>query len=434
MSEQHPQRGDDGGRWTPSPTSPPAGDPATTSVTPAAPSAPRATGSRHVVLAALLAAVLASGTTVALTRATDDAGAGGGLAETVQALAAQQEAGAASGDGTAGPAAVEGAGGDATGTAVPASAAGEDGWSEVVAEVTPSVVAVSVRTGQGEGSGSGVVLDEAGHVLTNAHVVSGAEEVTVTLDDGRLLEAEVVGTDESSDLAVLALAEAPDDLVPATLGSDADLAVGDSVLAVGNPLGLRGTATTGIVSALDRPVTTTDASGEGPVVTAAVQVDAAVNPGNSGGPLFDAQGRVVGITSSIATMSGSGGQGGSIGVGFAIPVDLASRVAGELIEDGTAEHAFLGVALDDGEAAAGGEVRAGAVVRAVEPGSPADEAGLREGDVVTALDDAAVGSAAALTAAVREHVGGDEVVLAVVRDEEESDVGVTLVASPASDG
>ncbi|MGC5616582.1 S1C family serine protease [Georgenia sp. Z1491] len=433
MTEQHLPPNDPRTRWVASPTSPPAADPASASVAPAPASRPgtvgapaaRPTGSRHVVLAAVLAGVLASGTTVALTRATDDAGPAAALVAAQAAV--DRGAGADPADGS-GATTADGSG--QTGAALPASASSDAGWSDVVAEVTPSVVAVSVETERGSGTGSGVIIDDQGHVLTNAHVVAGARTVALTLDDGRLLEAEVAGTDESSDLAVLTIADPPEDLTPATFGSDADLAVGDSVLAVGNPLGLRSTATTGIVSALDRPVATSDGSGEA-AVTAAVQVDAAVNPGNSGGPLFDSEGRVVGITSSIATMSGSGEQSGSIGVGFAIPVDLASRVAGELISDGSADHAFLGVGLEDGEAAAGGEVRAGAAVRAVEPGSPAAAAGLREGDVVTALDGAPVGSAEALTAMVREHVGGDEVVLTVVRDEEESEVEVALASSPA---
>ncbi|MGO1584024.1 MAG: S1C family serine protease [Actinomycetaceae bacterium] len=393
-------------------TMPPAGS--------ATAAAPRPARTRTVFAAAALAAVLASGGTAALGLALDDG-------TTIGADAPASEPGSPSG-------------GD-EGTPVRASSSGDgsDGatstdWSGVVEEVTPSVVAVSVVSGPGEGAGSGVVIDEEGHVLTNAHVVAGAEQVTLTLADGRMFEAEVVGADESSDLAVLAITDPPDDLSPATLGSDADLAVGAPVLAVGNPLGLQSTATTGIVSALDRPVSTSDATGSGAVVTSAIQIDAAINPGNSGGPLFDSSGRVVGINSSIATMPGTGGQSGNIGVGFAIPVDHAARVAGELIEDGTAEHAFLGVSIGDGQAATDAGVRSGAAVARVEDGTPAAEAGLQEGDVIVSLDDGAISSGVALTAAVREHVEGDTVTLGVARDGAVEDVEVTLAAGEARAG
>lgn len=254
-------------------------------------------------------------------------------------------------------------------------------------------------------------------------MVDGARTVTVTLADGRIYQAEPVGQDETTDLAVVRLADPPSDLTPATLGSSAGLAVGQDVLAVGNPLGLDSTATTGIISALDRPVVTQSRTES--VVTNAIQVDAAVNPGNSGGPLFDAAGEVIGINSSIASLSG-GGSAGSIGLGFAIPVDQAAAVAEQLIEDGEVKHAFLGVGLGESTVEVDGVTRAGAQVQQVEQGSPAAEAGLRQGDVVTAIDGRAVDSAASLTGYVRQYTAGDEATLTVVRDGVADEVGVTL--------
>ncbi|WP_324649516.1 S1C family serine protease [Georgenia sp. H159] len=296
-------------------------------------------------------------------------------------------------------------------------------WQAVTAAVRDSVVALDVVTGRGQGQGSGVIIDTDGTILTNSHVVAGAREVTVTLADGRLHEAELVGQDETTDLAVVRLVDPPADLTPATLGSSADLAVGQAVLAVGNPLGLDSTATTGIISALDRPVVTQSRTES--VVTNAIQVDAAVNPGNSGGPLFDARGEVIGINSSIATLSG-GQPAGSIGLGFAIPVDQAADVADQLVEDGRVEHAFLGVALSDATAEADGITRAGARIENVEPGSPAADAGLERGDVITAVDGRPVDSSAALTGYVRQYSAGEEAVLDVVRDGEVRELTAAL--------
>jgi putative serine protease PepD len=297
-------------------------------------------------------------------------------------------------------------------------------WQAVASAVQASVVAIQVTTSQGGAEGSGVIVDDAGHIVTNNHVVAGAQDdkVQVTLTDGRIFTADVVGTDPTTDLAVIKLEDAPDDLSPATLGDSSEVTVGDPVMAVGNPLGLANTVTTGIVSALDRPVSTTE-SGSETVVTNAIQIDAAVNPGNSGGPLFDAQGRVIGITSSIATTSS---QSGSIGLGFAIPVSLADMIAGQLIEDGTAEHAFLGVGLSDGTATADGVTRSGAQVQSVTSGSPAADAGLQEGDVIVAIDGKAVAGAESLTGYVRAYASGAEVSLTLVRGGESQEVDVTL--------
>lgn len=298
-------------------------------------------------------------------------------------------------------------------------------WQAVASAVKDSVVAITVTTSQGEAQGSGVIVDSDGHIVTNNHVVSGAQDdkVQVTLTDGRIFTADVVGTDPTTDLAVVKLQDAPDDLTPAALGDSSAVTVGDPVMAVGNPLGLANTVTTGIVSALDRPVSTTEDGSSDTVVTNAIQIDAAVNPGNSGGPLFDAQGKVIGITSSIATTSS---ESGSIGLGFAIPVNLADMIAGQLIEDGTAEHAFLGVGLTDNTATADGVTRAGAQVQTVTSGSPAASAGVKEGDVIVAIDGKAVAGAESLTGYVRAYASGDEVTLTLVRDGKSLDVDVTL--------
>jgi len=285
--------------------------------------------------------------------------------------------------------------------------------------VRDSVVAITVATAGGTGAGSGVIIDASGHVLTNNHVIAGARGIEVTLADGRIYEGEVVGTDESTDLAVVRLVDAPADLVVAELGTSATLQVGQDVIAVGNPLGLSSTVTTGIISALDRPVTTTDSQGfpggqSTVVVTNAIQVDAAINPGNSGGPIFDLSGRVIGITSSIATLSS--GSSGSIGLGFAIPVDLAARVASELIADGTASHAYLGVGASDTQVEVDGTTRTGALLREVVAGTAAADAGLKTGDVVVAIDGRPVSGSESLTGYVRQFSPGTQVVLGVVRD------------------
>ena len=297
-------------------------------------------------------------------------------------------------------------------------------WPAVVQAVQSSVVAIAVTTSSGEALGSGMIIDTKGHVLTNDHVVSGAQNntVQVTLDDGRLFEATVVGTDPTTDLAVVKLKNAPSDLTVAKFGNSDKVTVGESVMAVGNPLGLANTVTTGIVSAVDRPVSTSE-SGSTPVVTNAIQIDAAINPGNSGGPLFDAQGQVIGITSSIATTSS---QSGSIGLGFAIPVNLMKNIAAQLIDTGTAKHAFLGVTLKDGTATADGVTRRGAAVQSVSPSSPASNAGIQTGDVIVAIDNNPVGGAESLTAFVRAMTSGQQATLTVVRNGKAIEVKVTL--------
>ena len=317
---------------------------------------------------------------------------------------------------------------------VKSSTSSNPDWEKVTTAVAPSVVAIQVQSQGGGAEGSGVVYDDQGHILTNNHVVEGAETVQVTLSDGRLYEADIVGTDPTTDLAVVQLQDPPKDLEPASFGDADGVVVGDPVLAVGNPLGLANTATTGIVSALDRPVSASGEDGSTQVVTNAIQIDAAINPGNSGGPLFNAQGQVIGITSSIASLSSGagGGQSGSIGLGFAIPVNLAANIADQLISDGTAEHAFLGVTMQDTTADADGVTRRGAEVVEVSSGSPAAEAGLKTGDVIVAIDDDAVNGAESLTAYVREKAADQKVTLTFVRGDKTQTADVTLAVKEES--
>lgn len=325
------------------------------------------------------------------------------------------------------------AGNSRAGDPVVTSTSQNPDWAAVAEAVGPSVVAITVNSQSGTGAGSGVVIDADGHVVTNEHVVSGGEQIVVTLSDGRMFEASVVGADVATDLAVLALDNPPDDLVPATFGDSDDVVVGQSVAAVGNPLGLSSTLTTGVVSALDRPVSTL-AQQDGrfgqqqavQVVTNAIQVDAAINPGNSGGPLFDSTGRVIGINSSIASLSQSQDVAGSIGLGFAIPSNLASSIADQLLADGVAEHSFLGVTMTDATATADGVTRAGAQVRSVEPGSPAEEAGLEVGDVITFINGEPIDGATSLTGWVRQMSAGETVDLSVVRGGQALEVQTTL--------
>ena len=305
-------------------------------------------------------------------------------------------------------------------------------WEAVSAAVSNAVVSIAIATNNGNALGSGVIFDKDGHIITNNHVVAGASQIQVTLADGRVYDAETTGTDPATDLAVIQLKDAPDNLTVAQLGDSDKLATGQDVMAIGNPLGLSSTVTTGIISALDRPVVNSqneDGSGGSAVYTNAIQIDAAINPGNSGGPLFDEKGRVIGITSSIATMGRSGGGeggSGSIGIGFAIPIKLADKVAKQLIKSGTATHAYLGVSLDTAGATADGEKRAGAKITSVEGGSPADKAGLKKDDVVIAIDGKTTAQGSALTGYVRQYSANDKVKLTVIRDSKKQDIDVTL--------
>lgn len=329
---------------------------------------------------------------------------------------------------------------------------------QVSAKVLPSVVKLQIETGQGRAEGSGIVLSEDGLILTNNHVVaeaargergplaaeaapdspfpglprglfpggqfpgydeyapdgpssapsvrtSGGMRATVTMSDGRTAPFTVVGTDPADDIAVVK-AENVSGLTPITIGSSKDLKVGQNVVAIGSPLGLQGTVTTGIISALDRPVATGDEQTGQHSVMNAIQTDAAINPGNSGGALVDMNGDLIGVNSAIASLGGGqgsqGGPAGSIGLGFAIPVDQAKRIADELVSTGTVQHASLGVQL------AGNDTH-GAAVAGVVRGGPAAAAGLPEGAVITKLDDHVIDGPEALIAAVHAKAPGDTV-------------------------
>jgi serine protease Do len=265
------------------------------------------------------------------------------------------------------------------------------------------------------GVGSGFIISEDGFILTNNHVVAGSSDIFVTLTDGKEHKARIVGTDSRTDLALLKIDARG--LKPLPIGESRSLRKGQWVLAIGSPFGLESTVTAGIVSAINR-----DTGDYLPFI----QTDVAVNPGNSGGPLFDAGGRVIGINSSIATLSG--GAAGSIGLGFAIPVNLAKHVAEQLVDSGRAQHAFLGVTLADGTAEVDGVVRQGAVVGDVVPGSPAEGAQLEPGDVIVAIDGKPVASSESLTGYVRARTVGQESTLTVVRDGASREVPVTLTA------
>jgi putative serine protease PepD len=320
-------------------------------------------------------------------------------------------------------------------------AAPDEPLSQAAADVLPSVVMIGIEAGPATGSGSGIVISEDGQILTNNHVVSAAAEggeLTVTFSDGSTAEAEIVGRDPASDLAVIQAREVSG-LTAAELGSSADLNVGDSVLAIGSPLGLDGSVSAGIVSALGRAITLQgEQQPESPfgggrdrvttnAVIDAIQTDAAINPGNSGGALVNTDGQVVGINTAIASLAqGTTGQGGNIGVGFAIPIDSARDIASQLVEDGSVSHAYLGVQIVD--AGTDGD---GALVGGVESDQPADDAGLVEGDVIVELDGEEVSDATDLTAAIRAHSPGDTVPLTYERDGDENTVEVTLGELPS---
>ena len=326
-------------------------------------------------------------------------------------------------------------------------------WTVTAKAVTPSVVAITVQSQQAEGQGSGVILDSQGHVLTNNHVATGAgdgAQISVTLSDGRSYDATIKGTDPTTDLAVLQIKNPPNDLKPISLGDSDKLVVGQPVMAVGNPLGLAGTVTTGIVSALNRPVTTAasesqqqsqDPFGQSQgqsqdqtqsVHTNAIQTSAAINPGNSGGALVTSDGQLIGINSSIASLgsSSSSSQSGNIGIGFAIPVKEAKSIADQLISTGSAKHAYLGVTATDTTITDGSSKRAAAQLRSVAGGTPAASAGLKAGDAIIAVNGASIESSESLVATVNEFSVGDKVTVTVIRGGQKQDIQVTLAARP----
>ena len=298
-------------------------------------------------------------------------------------------------------------------------------WTAVAKEVSDSVVAIDVATSDGEAKGSGVVISDKGYIATNNHVISGAQQIQVTLASGAVYSAKVVGTDTTTDLAVIKLDNPPSDLKVAEFADSDNLAVGEAVMAIGNPLGYDDTATTGIVSALNRPVTVTDDDNNA-IVTNAVQIDAAINPGNSGGPTFNAAGQVIGINSSIASTASSSGTAGSIGIGFAIPSNLVKRVTNEIIDNGSVKHVVLGITIKSSSVEADGVTRGCAQVQAVTDGGPASKAGVKAGDSIVAFNGKAVNNNYSLLGYVRASAMGDKVKLTVVHGGNTMDLEVTL--------
>jgi len=302
-----------------------------------------------------------------------------------------------------------------------------DGSVEAVASrLLPSVVKINVAGQAGVGNGTGIIMSADGQVLTNNHVVESAAEggtITVLFSDGSTTDAQIVGRDPVTDLAVIEATDV-DGLTPARFGSSAELDIGEQVVAIGSPFGLQSTVTTGVVSAVNRPVTSGDGQGGDTSVFPAVQTDAAINPGNSGGPLVDMSGNVIGINSAIQTGT-SDATGGSIGLGFAIPVDLARSIAGQIIEGETPTHAKIGVSVTDA-VSSDRITTVGALVEEVIPGSAGESAGLDVGDVVTAIDGQQVDSSDALVALIRAYRPGEEVTLTYVRGKTPGQIGVTL--------
>lgn len=284
----------------------------------------------------------------------------------------------------------------------------------IAAEVLPSVVSLEVTGGGQSGSGSGFVITEDGYIVTNNHVIENAADggsVQVVLQDGTKVDAELVGRNADYDLAVVKIDRMG--LSPVDLGNSDSVQVGDETIAIGAPLGLKGTVTTGIVSALNRPVTAGGGDGGETSFINAIQTDAAINPGNSGGPLVNAEGQVIGVNSAIASLgAGLDGQAGNIGLGFAIPVNTANRVATEIIETGSAATPIIGASIDfsyEGD---------GARVESVTQDGPAANAGLKDGDVITEVNGLRVDDAVSLITEIRRNAPGDEITLTLDNGEE----------------
>jgi putative serine protease PepD len=323
----------------------------------------------------------------------------------------------------------------------------EDGTVEKVANaVLPAVVKVNVTGQSGSGSGSGIVLSKDGDILTNNHVVAGAGEngtISVNFNDGTTKKATVVGKDPLTDVAAIKV-EGVSDLVPAALGKSGSLRVGQTVVAVGSPYGLNATVTSGIVSALNRPVSVSTSEGQTPqspfgeqegqpqagqdlsTTYPAIQTDAAINPGNSGGPLVDLSGRVVGINSSIRTASSGGlssDSGGSIGLGFAIPIDEVLPIVNQITDGDKPTHARLGVSVSD---VSGDTLTQGAQLQSIEDGGAASSTDLQKGDVITKVGDQVIDGSESLVATIRGHRPGEKVEITYLRDGKTRTTTVTL--------
>ncbi|MFE6520150.1 S1C family serine protease [Streptomyces sp. NPDC057794] len=331
---------------------------------------------------------------------------------------------------------------DSTGsTTVSASTSGGDVKRDpgtvagVAAKALPSTVTIEAESTSGEGgTGTGFVFDKQGHIVTNNHVVADAVDggkVTATFPDGKKYDAQVVGNAQGYDVAVIKLKDAPGDLKPLTLGDSDKVAVGDATIAIGAPFGLSDTVTTGVISAKNRPVASSDGSGSQASYMSALQTDASINPGNSGGPLLDAQGNVIGINSAIQSTGNGGfgtGQSGSIGLGFAIPINQAEYVAQELIRTGKPVYAKIGasVSLDDSSDGAQITDQGAGGAAPVEPGGPAAKAGLKPGDVITKLDGHPIDSGPTLIGEIWTHKPGDRVTITYERDGKQRTTEVTL--------
>ncbi|MFE2581195.1 S1C family serine protease [Streptomyces sp. NPDC059378] len=306
----------------------------------------------------------------------------------------------------------------------------------VASKALPSTVTIEAESTNGEGgTGTGFVFDTQGHIVTNNHVVADAVDggkLTATFPDGKKYDAEVVGHAQGYDVAVIKLKNAPSDLKPLTLGNSDDVAVGDSTIAIGAPFGLSNTVTTGIISAKNRPVASSDGTGSQASYMSALQTDASINPGNSGGPLLDAQGNVIGINSAIQS-TGSGGlggtsQSGSIGLGFAIPINQAKYVAQQLIKTGKPVYAKIGASVSLQDSANGAKItdQGAGGASSVESGGPADKAGLKSGVGITTLDDHEIDSGRTLYGEISLPQPGDRVTITYERDGKTHTTEVTL--------
>jgi putative serine protease PepD len=320
----------------------------------------------------------------------------------------------------------------------PTKPAADGSVQQVAQEVLPSVVKIDVAGPQEAGSGSGIVLSSDGKILTNNHVVAiagNSGKIEVSFNDGTTAPAKVLGTDPLTDTAVIQ-AQGVSGLTPATIGKSSDLAVGQGVVAIGSPFGLESTVTSGIVSALNRPVDVGSDSQGNSTVYPAIQTDAAINPGNSGGPLSDLNGHVVGINSSIRTAgtTTTSGASGSIGLGFAIPIDEVMPIVQQMENGQQPTHARLGISVSDassgtglsGSAGQALDLSEGAQVRQVNAGSTAAQAGLRTGDVITKVDDHQISDADSLVATIRSYRPGDKVTVTYQRGGQSHTVQLTL--------
>ena len=299
-----------------------------------------------------------------------------------------------------------------------------DSVSGLAARVLPSVVSIETMSADGGSTGSGFVIDPNGFLLTNNHVVADAMTIKVMLNDGREFAAKILGRDESYDLAVLKISATG--LKALQFGDSDKVQVGDPVIAIGSPLGLSGTVTQGIISAKNRPVTVGDRDSSTSFISA-LQTDAAINPGNSGGPLVDATGAVIGVNSAIASLGSTGSaQSGSIGLGFAIPINQARKTADQLIRDGKATYPVIGVAIDMNFTSGGALIAK--TSSAIMAGGPAAKAGLRAGDLITAIDGLKIATPEELIVEIRTHDVGDEVTITYVRGKENRTAKIILIA------